>query len=131
MILDWKQKGFASPPKRGVSPAGGLQLYRAWGARSTELGTGYFSLEKPESVLDAELRFNIADWGNGVHFVSTFQLRTGCVYFAGPVAHGKHDLSRPGTQVFVPGPLAGKLVLVASRELLRHDAFVVQRPAHA
>lgn len=129
--IDWRRKGFASPPEMKVAPPDGLVLYRAWGETSSELGSGFFSLEKPVSVLDAELRFNIADWGNGVHFVSTFRLRGGHACYVGPVAHGAKDLSRPGTQVFVPAPLEIKVVVVRSRELLTHNVVVVQRSGRA
>lgn len=125
--IDWKGKGFASAPELKTAPPGGLVMYRAWGASSSEWGSGFFSLEKPTSVLDAELRFNIADWGNGVHFVSTFCLKEGHAYFVGPVAHGPQDLSRAGTQVFVRSPLAVKVELQKHREVLRHDVTVVQR----
>lgn len=128
---DWVALGFAQPPECKVAKAGGLTLYRAWGASSSEFGSGFFSVEKPESVLDAELRFNIADWGNGVHFVSTFQLRAGFDYRVGAVAHGRRDLSRSGTQVYVEPPVQTKVVLVRSRELLRHDVVVVQRAGRA
>jgi hypothetical protein len=131
VTFDWKQNGFAAPPALKVAPPEGLLLYRAWGAGSDELGSGFFSLEKPTSVLDAELRFNIVDWSNGAHFVSTFRLRGGYTYLVGPVAHGPHDVSRSGTQVFVQAPLAAKVVLERSREVLKHDAFVVHKPANA
>lgn len=130
-IIDWKSKGFAAPPELKTAPPGGLVMYRAWGAHSGEWGSGFFSLEKPTSVLDAELRFNIADWGNGVHFVSTFRLKEGHAYFVGPVAHGARDLSRPGTQVFIDSPLEVKVVLERHREVLRHDVTVVQRTGNA
>ncbi len=128
---DWKALGFAQAPTHTVAPLEGLVLYRAWGATSSEYGAGFFSVEKPESVLDAELRFNIADWGNGVHFVSTFLLQGGLPYLIGPVAHGSRDLSRPGTQVFVEPPVQNKVRLVRSRELLRHDVVVSLRPGNA
>jgi hypothetical protein len=131
MRLDWRAKGFASEPEFRLSPPGGLLLYRAWGASSTEWGSGFFSLEKPTSVLDAELRFNIADWGNGIHFVSTFRLKEGFEYYVGPVAHGKRDVSRPGTQVYISGRLETKVERVTSREPLRHDVAVVQRTGNA
>lgn len=127
----WQSKGFSAPPEPKTAPPGGLLIYRCWGAGSTEWGTGYFSLEKPNSVLDAELRFNIADWGNGVHFVSTFRLKEGFPYCQGPVAHGDRDLRRTGTQVLVVPPLQPKLELVKSREVLRHDVWVIQRPGTA
>jgi len=127
----WSSKGFASKPDLRVAPKGGLLLYRAWGARSTEWGSGYVSLEKPVSVVDAELRFNIADWGNGVTFVSTFRLKGGFPYFVGLVAHGKRDLSRVGTQVFVESPFVVKVERVATFEVLRHDASVSQRAGTA
>lgn len=127
MSFDWRAKGFASEPAFKLAPSGGLLLYRAWGASSTEWGEGYFSIEKPASVLDAELRFNIADWGNGIHFLSTFRLKEGFEYFVGAVAHGKRDVSRPGTQVFVEGNIRAKIDCIASRELLRHDVTVIQR----
>ncbi|MFG6485334.1 hypothetical protein ACG04R_01550 [Roseateles sp. BYS78W] len=128
--IDWKDKGFAAAPELKTAPSQGLVMYRAWGANSGEWGSGYFSLEKPTSALDAELRFNIADWGNGIHFVSTFRLREGHAFFVGPVAHGPRDLSRPGTQVFVPAPLETKVILERSREVLRQDVVVVQRPGN-
>ena len=129
--IDWKDKGFAAAPEVKTAPVAGLVMYRAWGSHSSEWGSGFFSLEKPTSVLDAELRFNIADWGNGVHFVSTFRLKAGHAYFVGPVAHGAQALSRPGTQVFVHAPLEIKVALERSREVLRHDVTVVQRAGRA
>ncbi len=123
--------GFASTPELKIAPKGGLLMYRAWGASNTEWGSGYFSLEKPTSVLDAELRFNIADWGNGIHFITTFRLKERFPYYVGPVAHGEHDLSRPATQIYLKAPWKFAVELVGQREVLRHDAFVVQRPANA
>jgi hypothetical protein len=127
--IDWCARGFAHHPKRLVSDGDGVLLYRCWGNRSanvgsTEWGTGYFSLEKPSSVLEAELKFNIVEYDNGVHFVSTFLLKTGFEYWAGPVAHGDSDCSLPATQVYVAGPLEIKLKLVKSKEVLRHDVIV-------
>jgi len=58
-VCDCQSKGFALAPERRTAPRGGLLMYRAWGAGSREWGSGYFSVEKPASVLDAELRFNI------------------------------------------------------------------------
>lgn len=128
---DWRSLGFGSQPECRVAPAEGLVLYRAWGATSEELGRGFFSLEKPDSVLDAELRFNIVDWGNGVHFVSTFRLAPGYSYLVGPVAHGRRDVSRPGTQVFVEPPVSTKVRVEKSREVLRHDVVVSSRSGSA
>lgn len=128
---DWHALGFGGPPKYEIAPAQGLLLYRAWGGTSGELGGGFFSLEKPESVLDAELRFNIVDWGNGVHFVSTFRLNAGTHYLVGPVAQGRRDLSRPGSQVFVEPPVNTKVTLVRSKEVLRHDVAVGPRAGTA
>jgi hypothetical protein len=130
-LQNWHAKGFSAPPDQKTAPAKGLLIYRAWGEGSTEFGTGYFSLEKPSSVLDAELRFNIADWGNGVHFVSTFKMKAGSAYFVGPVAHGSRDLSRPGHQILLEPPIHLKVTLVRSREVLRHDVTVVQRSGRA
>lgn len=123
---DWRALGFAAPPEQRVATGDGPVLYRAWGGTSGEFGSGFFSLEKPSSVFDAEMRFNIADWGNAVHFVSTFKLLRGFDYLVGPVAHGQQDLSRPGTQVWVPSPVQTKVSLIKSRELLRHDVTVIQ-----
>jgi len=128
---DWRALGFASQPQHKVVPKEGLLAYRAWGAGSSEWGSGFFSLSKPTSVLDAELRFNIADWGNGVHFVSTFQLKPGTAYQVGPVAHGAHDLSLPGMQLYVEPPVQTKVLLLVSREVLRHDVTVSQRGGNA
>lgn len=127
----WVKHGFAEAPEHRVAGSSGLVMYRAWGGKSTEWGTGYFSLEKPDSMLDAELRFNIADWGNEIHFLSAFRLKHGFPYQVGPVAHGKSDLSRPGHQVYVVGPLHQKIVLIESKKVLRHDVVVVQRAGHA
>src|SRR5688572_18665844 len=102
--FDWAANGFASRPRILLAPKGGLLLYRAWGADSTEWGAGYFSLEKPTSVLDAELSFNLVDWGNRVSFVSTFRLKEGFAYFCGAIAHGTRDISKPGTQAFLQSP---------------------------
>ena len=130
--IDWKAKGFGAPPQRRVSGSDGVLLYRCWGDRapgrgSSEQGKGFFSLDKPRSVLDAELRFNIVYWENGVHFVSTFRLKPGFAYWSGTVAHGASDLRLPGSQIFVEPPLEIKLVLITSREVLRHDVFVGPR----
>jgi hypothetical protein len=131
MTMDWAAMGFGCPPERKLAPASGVLLYRVWGAGSTEWGSGYFSLEKPASVLDAEMRFNIVDWGNGVHFLSTFRLKGGFPYFVGPVAHGKGDVSRPSIQAFVEPPLTAKLERTGNFEILRHDVSVVQRAGRA
>jgi hypothetical protein len=98
----WSDYGFASPPVRRTAPAvEGLVVYRAWGGSSSEQGSGFFSLEKPVSVLDAELRFNIVDWGNAVRFVSTFRILGGVPYYMGLVAHSHGDLRRARTPVWV------------------------------
>lgn len=133
---NWQSKGFAQPPSLRVSGDDGVLLYRCWGNRSpgvgsSEWGSGYFSCEKPSSVLEAELRFNIVDWDNGVHFVSSFRLRPGFHYWLGPVLHGASDSSLPAWQVLVEQPLQVKLELISSREVLRHDVFVGPRDGHA
>lgn len=134
----WKDLGFAEPPHYHVARQP-LLLYRAWGPHTafngretgTEWGTGFFSLEKPHSVLDAELRANIVNYGNRACFVSTFVLSPGFPYWTGPVAHGPDDLWLPLTQVYVEGDLKIRLTLVKPREVLRHDVFVVIPPAPA
>jgi hypothetical protein len=123
--------GFARPPERRLSPKEGVLLYRAWGGSSREWGGGYFSLEKPTSVIDAELRFNIADWGNEIHFVSTFRLKQGYLYFQGPVAHAKGDLSKQATQVWLESPFLAKIERIGTFETLKHDAFVLGRGGRA
>jgi hypothetical protein len=123
----WADLGFACAPEQKISRGTGFTVYRAWGGASTEWGTGYFSLEKPESVLDAELRFNIADWGNQIHFVSSFRIANGAPYLIGRVAHGVRDLSRKGTQVYVEPKWRSLVRLVTSKEILRHDVFVSSR----
>jgi hypothetical protein len=127
---DWVKKGFASPPERRIAPRGGLRMFRAWGGSSTEWGSGYFSLEKPTSVLDAELRFNIADWGNEIHFVSTFLLKEGFPYYAGKVAHGSGDISKKGTQIYLESPFAIQVKRIGNFEVLPHDVFVSPRAGH-
>jgi hypothetical protein len=137
-LFDWKLKGFGAPPEPKAAGDGGVLLYRCWGAGSKEWGTGYFSLDKPTSVIDAELRFNIVDWGNAVTFVSTFRLKEGFLYWVGPVGHGPQDMSRPATQALVDvgglqrkeqivQSLQTKLELIKHRELLKHDAYVVNQ----
>lgn len=128
---NWKAKGFAHTPDRKVAPKEGVLLYRAWGGGSGEWGSGYFSLEKPRSVIDAELRFNIADWGNAIHFVSTFRLKQGYEYFVGAVDHAAGDLSRAGTQVWIESPFVTKIERIGTFEVLKHDAFVVQGKGRA
>ncbi len=130
-LLDWQGKGFMRPPAWAMAPRGGLLVYRAWGAASSELGSGFFSLEKPRSVLDAELRFNIAEWGNGIHFVSTFRVRHGVEFFVGPVAHGLADVSVPANQIYIEPPVPSKVTLLFSREVLRQDVSVAPRAGHA
>jgi hypothetical protein len=136
MPRDWAERGFGGSPRSRISPEAGLLVYRCWGSRTpgvgaTEWGSGYFSTHKPASVLDAELRFNILDWGNGINFVSTFRLRPGFAYWLGPVAHGLHDVSLSGTQVFIDAPLGPKLELVRSTEVLKHDVYVSPRDGAA
>ena len=127
--FNWSGKGFASAPEFRVAPPGGVFVYRCFDlthSADQEWGTGYFSIEKPQSVVDAELRLNIVEeWGNLVRFVSTFRLRAGYHYWAGLIAHGDGDLRRPATQVYIEGPLRVKLEVIRSREVLKHDAFVV------
>jgi hypothetical protein len=119
-------KGFAGPAQLRVAPDAGVKVYRCFdGTHSTEWGTGYFALEKATSVVDAELRFNIVDWGNLVRFVSTFRIKSGFHYYSGAVEHGAKDLRRPATQIYIEEPLKIKLDLLDSRELLKHDAFVI------
>ena|SRR5450755_2013197 len=82
LLADWHSRGFGQAPTLRVSPGSGVKLYRCWGERtfgvgSTEWGSGYFSVSKPRTVLEAEMRFNIVDWDNGVHFVSSFRLKPG------------------------------------------------------
>jgi hypothetical protein len=88
-------------------------------------------MEKPRSVLDAELRFNIADWGNEIHFVSSFVVPEGVPYLCGPVAHGLVDLSRPGTQVWVASQWMPLIRCLGDKTALRHDVFVSPRAGNA
>ena len=134
--IDWEQMGFASAPHLRVAGPQGLTIYRCWGYRSlgvgsSEWGTGFFSMSKPSSVLEAELRYNIVDWDNGVNFVSTFLLQPGFAYWCGPIAHGILDSALPGVQAFVEPPLKVKIHLVRSREVLKHDVWVGPRDGNA
>lgn len=130
---DWQGKGFGEQPTWLLSGERGVLLYRCWGLRTRDVGSSewgcndkpvYFSLEKATSVMDAEMRFNIVDWDNGVNFVSTFRLKPGFHYWQGSVAHGELDHSLPGTQVIVEQPVRVKLELIKSKEVLRHDVIV-------
>ena len=128
--------GFSTQPAFLVSPAEGLEVYRCWGFRdagvgSGETGTGFFSLVKPSSVHDAEVRLNLLAYDdeprfgtNGIHRVSTFWLLPGFAYWKGSIAGGI------GEQVFVEAPLDVKLSLVES-EALRHDYVVGPRDGTA
>jgi hypothetical protein len=124
----WSDLGFGEAPQHRTAPREGVLVYRAWGGASREWGSGFFSLEKPASVIDAELRFNIADWGNTIHFVSTFQIPAGVPFMWGSVAHGSRDLSSTGTQVWLGRQNLANLRLVKSAELLRHDGYVLAQP---
>jgi hypothetical protein len=128
-LLGWSTKGFWSPPQKQHAPEGGRLVYRCWGGQSTLWGNGFFSDQKPTSVRDAELRFNIADWGNTIYFVSTFRVAPGVPYWIGSVFQPKVSLSRTGLQIFISPPLATKLQVVVAREPLRQDARVIGKPA--
>lgn len=136
--LYWRDKGFSLPPQRKLAPSEGLTIYRCWGGDvSRELPKddrgGFFSVAKPSSVIDAELRFNIADWGNRITFVSTFRLRGGFSYWIGPILHGPLDLSRPALQVYIDPPVRSKVELIEQtlkKKLLVHDGYV-GAPANA
>ena len=130
-LIGWRARGFGLPPSLRMAADAGLPVYRAWGGGSSEWGSGFFSLEKPRSVLDAELRFNIADWGNRILYVSTFLIRPGVEYWQGPVLHGEDDLSAPGTQIFVEPLITAKVLLRISGERLRQDAHVGPRAGNA
>ena len=135
MLLGWSTKGFSGSPTLKTSPAGGMQIYRCWGGTSTEWGNpqggSYFSLHKPASALDAELRFNIADWGNQIQFVSTFLLSPGTQYWEGSVLHRKMDMSRPAAQVYVEGPVLSKMKVLVSTQPLTQDVWVSPRAGNA
>ena len=139
-LEDWGDKGFGRAPILRSSPGGGLLLYRCWGKRSPgpyareydpEWGSGYFALSKPASVLEAEMRYNIVDWNNGVHFVSTFRLKPGFTYWFGPIGHGASDVHIADEQAYIEQPLKVKLDLVRSREVLPHNVFVSPHDGHA
>lgn len=124
----WRDKGFARPPQQRRAPVGGVVVYRCWGGPSSferpdMKSDGFFSAVKPRSVVDAELRFNIADWGNRIHFVSTFRLREGFPFWVGPVFHGPFDAHRATDQLYVEPPVPPKVIWIA-KELLAYDAFV-------
>jgi len=124
ILADWHLKGFVRRPEFKVAGKSGILMYRCWGANNTEWGSGYFASTKPSSVLDAELRYNIVDWGNGIVRVSTFRLNPGFPYFTGPVAHGAYDLSVSATQIYVEEPLKTKIDLLQS-ENLKQDFSVI------
>ena len=106
-----------------------MLVYRCWGGQSTLWGNGFFSDQKPTSVLDAQLRFNIADWGNTIYFVSTFRVAPGVPYWIGSVFQHKASLARRALQIFISPPLPTKLQVVVAREPLRQDARMIGRTA--
>ena len=128
--FDWRDKGFSAPPEFRVAPPGGLTVYRCFDGKK-EWGEGFFSIEKPGSVLDAEKRFNIVEWGSLVRFVSEFRIVGGVGYYHGSIWHGAGDISRAATQIYVEPPVRVKVYLVVSREVLKHDCFVSPRPGRA
>ena len=119
--------GFESEPERRIAGADGLVMYRCFGGSSLELGKGYFSAKAPLSVLDAELRFNIVDWENSIHFLSTFRLKPGFEYYIGPVAHGSQDMRIAAQQIFVEPPVDCKVTILRSKELIPQDVFAIPR----
>lgn len=122
----WTDLGFGVAPERRTAPeSNGLTVYRAWGGSSTEWGSGFFSLEKPTSVLDAELRFNIVDWGNLIRFVSTFRILSGVTCYVGPVAHAEGGLRKTGTQVWIEKQNLVNVRLIRTAEPLAQDAHVL------
>jgi hypothetical protein len=124
-LLGWSTKGFWSPPRLQHAPDGGKLVYRCWGGKSTLWGNGFFADEKPASVRDAELRFNIADWGNTIYFVSTFRVAPGVAYWIGSVFQPRAGLPKSGLQIFISSPLATKLRVVISREPLMQGAQMI------
>jgi hypothetical protein len=101
------------------APDGGRLVYRCWGGKSTMWGNGFFADQKPTSARDAAVRFNIADWGNTIYFVTTFRVAPGVIFWIGSVFQHRPDLSRTGLQIFISAPLASKLQVVVAREPLR------------
>ena len=122
--LEWRRGGFALPPLERVVGVSGLTVFRCWGGTSTELGSGYFSLQRPSTVSEAELRFNIVDWGNAIRHVSTFLMMPGTTYWIGPIQHGSQDMRLPAWQVYMRPPLAEKVKLLGSRLPLVQDVAV-------
>lgn len=124
-LADWHQRGFAAPPRQVVAKGAGTIVYRAWGGTSSEWGSGYFSPDRPATVSDAELRFNLVlESGNAVTFVPSFRIRPGVAYWLAPIAHGPRDICRSARQIYVPAPLPGKVELLASRLPLARDRVV-------
>jgi hypothetical protein len=122
-LADWRSKGFARSPDVRIAGKDGLLMYRCWGGNSKQLGR-FFSSTKPTSVSDAELKYNIVDWGNGIRKVSTFRLKPGFSYFIGPVANGPRDLSIWAEQIYVEPPLEIK-VEHEQCEVLKQDFTVL------
>jgi len=134
-LAEWQLKGFAGIPERKVAEDKGLVMYRCWGGGSKEYPDwrkdGYFSPEKPSCVTDAELRFNIVDYGNMAYFLTTFKLTSKFLYYIGPVLHGDRvlhghrDVFIPASQIMVPHPVTVKIEFI-SRETLKQDRNVVR-----
>lgn len=126
---DWRALGFARDPVPALSPKSGIVMYRCFGHTTSEFGEEgkgvYFSRQKPGSVLEAELLFSIAEWGNAIHFVSEFRLKPGFIYYEGEVFHAKGDLSLKACQIYVPPPVQIKVELLKSKETMRHDVTVL------
>lgn len=129
-LADWEKRGFAEPPRYCVA-TGREIIYRVGGGPlNLPLGS-FFSPLKVDSVSQAELSFNIVDWGNRCYYVATYRVCPGTEMWIGRVAHGRKDIAdRSAVQVFIEGPI-GRVVLQRDVEPLKQDLFVGPRAGHA
>jgi len=125
----WDKKGFAEPP-RSVIAKGGEILYRVGGGPTNLALGGFFSPLKVDSVSMAELRLNIATWGNRCLYLATYRVKPGTRMWVGKIAHDERDLAdREAQQVFIEHPWFA-VELVKDVEPLRQDLFVSPRTGH-
>jgi hypothetical protein len=106
-------------------------VYRVGGGpASLPLGS-FFSPLKVDCVSEAELRFNIVDWGNRCYYLATYRVRAGAEMWVGKVAHAPADIAnRSALQIYIDNP-AGKVDLVRDIQPLKQDLFVSPRAGNA
>ena len=139
----WERKGFARSPEYRIS-VGDELVFRVSGRRIGEPGQWFSPLEcprfaffeaeafgaafnPPRSVLEAELRLNIALYGNRAFHLGTYRIRPDVGYWIGRVAHDARDdsrVDRTAIQIYFEYTAVGKVDRVKDFVPLRQDSLV-------